>query len=44
MVNAIYKITEDFEKNLSDYTGDPHVICSFHVRPKDLYCKGWIVI
>lgn len=27
MANDIYKITEDFEKDLLDYTGDPHVIC-----------------
>jgi dTDP-4-amino-4,6-dideoxygalactose transaminase len=26
MANGIYKITEDFEKALSDYTGAPHVI------------------
>jgi len=27
MANGIYKITEDFEKALSDYTGAPYVIC-----------------
>lgn len=27
MANGIHKITEDFEKDLSDYTGAPHVIC-----------------
>ena len=26
MANGIYKITEDFEKSLSDYTGAPYVI------------------
>jgi dTDP-4-amino-4,6-dideoxygalactose transaminase len=26
MANGVYKITEDFEKALSDYTGAPHVI------------------
>jgi dTDP-4-amino-4,6-dideoxygalactose transaminase len=26
MANGIYKITEDFEKKLSEYTGAPHVI------------------
>ena len=26
MANGIYKITEDFEKALSDYTGAPYVI------------------
>jgi dTDP-4-amino-4,6-dideoxygalactose transaminase len=26
MANGIYKITEDFEKALADYTGAPHVI------------------
>lgn len=26
MANGIYKITEDFEKALSDYTGAPHVV------------------
>jgi len=26
MANGIYKITEDFEKSLSDYTGSPYVI------------------
>ena len=26
MTNGIYKITEDFEKALSDYTGSPYVI------------------
>jgi dTDP-4-amino-4,6-dideoxygalactose transaminase len=27
MANGVYKITEDFERALSDYTGAPHVIC-----------------
>ena len=27
MANGVYKITEDFEKALSDYTGAPYVIC-----------------
>ena len=27
MANGVYKITEDFEKSLSDYTGAPYVIC-----------------
>jgi len=26
MANGIYKITEDFEKALSDYTGSPYVV------------------
>ena len=26
MTNGIYKITEDFEKALSDYTGSPYVV------------------
>ncbi len=26
MANGVYKITEDFEKSLSDYTGAPHVV------------------
>ena len=26
MANGIYKITEDFEKSLSDYTGSPYVV------------------
>ena len=26
MANGIYKITEDFEKYLSDYTGAPYVV------------------
>ena len=26
MANGVYKITEDFEKMLSDYTGAPYVI------------------
>ena len=26
MANGVYKITEDFEKALSDYTGAPHVV------------------
>jgi dTDP-4-amino-4,6-dideoxygalactose transaminase len=26
MANGVYKITEDFEKALSDYTGAPYVI------------------
>lgn len=26
MANGIYKITEDFEKALADYTGAPYVI------------------
>lgn len=26
MANGIYKITEDFEKVLSDYTGAPYVV------------------
>jgi dTDP-4-amino-4,6-dideoxygalactose transaminase len=26
MANSIYKITEDFEKSLSDYTGAPYVV------------------
>ena len=26
MANGVYKITEDFEKALADYTGAPHVI------------------
>ena len=26
MANGIYKITEDFEKALSDYTGAPYVV------------------
>ena len=26
MANGVYKITEDFEKQLSDYTGAPYVI------------------
>ena len=26
MANGIYKITEDFEKSLSDYTGAPYVV------------------
>jgi dTDP-4-amino-4,6-dideoxygalactose transaminase len=27
MANGVYKITEDFEKALADYTGAPYVIC-----------------
>lgn len=27
MAQGVHKITEDFEKSLSDYTGAPHVIC-----------------
>jgi len=27
MASGVYKITEDFEKSLSDYTGAPYVIC-----------------
>ena len=26
MANGVYKITEDFEKSLSDYTGAPYVV------------------
>jgi dTDP-4-amino-4,6-dideoxygalactose transaminase len=26
MANGVYKITEEFEKSLSDYTGAPHVV------------------
>ena len=26
MANGIYKVTEDFEKALSDYTGAPYVV------------------
>lgn len=26
MANGVYKITEDFQKELSDYTGAPYVI------------------
>jgi len=26
MANGIYKITEDFERSLSDYTGAPYVV------------------
>jgi len=26
MANGVYKITEDFEKALSDYTGAPYVV------------------
>ena len=26
MANGIYKITEDFEKSLSDYTKSPYVV------------------
>ena len=26
MANGIYKITEDFEKALADYTGAPYVV------------------
>ena len=26
MANGIYKITEDFEKALADYTGSPYVV------------------
>ena len=26
MANGVYKITEDFEKALSDYTGSPYVV------------------
>ena len=26
MANGIYKVTEDFEKSLSDYTGAPYVV------------------
>jgi len=27
MANGVHKITEDFEKALSDYTGAPYVVC-----------------
>jgi dTDP-4-amino-4,6-dideoxygalactose transaminase len=27
MASGVYKITEDFEKSLSDYTGAPYVVC-----------------
>ena len=26
MANGVYKITEEFEKQLSDYTGAPYVV------------------
>ena len=30
MANGVYKITEDFEKSLSDYTGAPYVITLYN--------------
>ena len=27
MANGVHKITEEFEKALSDYTGAPYVVC-----------------
>lgn len=38
MTNGIYKITEEFEKVLADYTGSPYVVAGFEtytVLPSD---------
>ena len=32
MANGVYRITEEFEKQLSDYTGAPYVVTVEYVK------------